>query len=103
MASSRTKMLMKIIEIDDEIGRIMSDQTYRRARRNLRILKNSNFGSRMIRVQSPEDKKKYLEVRRSSREMEEITSIYEEIVEGYTKRMNELTRQKSVLKKELFS
>jgi hypothetical protein len=103
MASSRAKMLMKIMEIDDEINNIKSDQTYRRARRNLRILRNSRFRSKMIRVQSPEDKRKYLRVRQSSKEMEKIKSIYEDIVARYTQRMNELTKQKTMLSEKLFS
>jgi hypothetical protein len=103
MVSSRATTLMKIMEIDNKIAKIKSDQTYRKARRNLRILKNSSFGSRMIRVQSPEDKIKYMEVRRGSKEMKELTYIYEDIVEKYTQRMNELTIQKLVLRKKLFS
>jgi len=103
MGSSRKSTLIKIMEIDDEIKRIKSDPTYRRVRRNLRILKESRTGGRLIRVRSPDDLESFIMVRRNSDEMKEVISKYEDMVEKYDKRVRSLAREKAELEKDLFA
>ncbi len=103
MASSRKSTLIKIMEIDDEIKRIKSDSTYRRVRRNLRILKESRTGGRLIRVRSPDDIESFIMVRRNSEEMKKVLSKYEDMVEKYDKRVRSLAREKAELEKDLFA
>ena len=103
MVSSRKSTLIKIMEIDDEIKRIKSDSTYRRVRRNLRILKESRTGGRLIRVRSPDDIESFIMVRRNSDEMKEVLSKYEDMVEGYDNRVRALAREKAELEKDLFA
>ncbi len=103
MASSRKSTLIKIMEIDDEINRIKSDSTYRRVRRNLRILKETRTGGRLIRVRSPDDIDRFIEVRRNSEEMKEVLSKYEDMVEDYTQRVRNLAKEKAELEKILFA
>jgi len=91
------------MEIDDEIKRIKSDPTYRRVRRNLRILKESRTGGRLIRVRSPDDLESFIMVRRNSDEMKEVISKYEDMVEKYDKRVRSLAREKAELEKDLFA
>jgi hypothetical protein len=91
------------MEIDDEIKRIKSDSTYRRVRRNLRILKESRTGGRLIRVRSPDDIESFIMVRRNSDEMKEVLSKYEDMVEKYDKRVRNLAREKAELEKDLFA
>jgi len=91
------------MEIDDEIKRIKSDSTYRRVRRNLRILKESRTGGRLIRVRSPDDIESFIMVRRNSDEMKEVLSKYEDMVEEYDKRVRALAREKAELEKDLFA
>lgn len=103
MVSSRKSTLIKIMEIDDEIKRIKSDSTYRRVRRNLRILKESRTGGRLIRVRSPDDIESFIMVRRNSDEMKEVLSKYEDMVEEYDNRVRALAREKAELEKDLFA
>ena len=103
MDSSRKSTLIKIIEIDDEIFRIKSDSTYRRVRRNLRILKETRTGGRLIRVRSPDDIDRFIEVRRNSEEMKEVMSKYEDMIEAYTQRVRNLVKEKAELEKVLFA
>jgi hypothetical protein len=103
MDSSRKSTLIKIMEIDDEISRIKSDSTFRRARRNLRILKEARTGGRLIRVRSPDDIDRFMEVRRNSEEMKEVLSKYEDMVEKYTQRVRDLAEEKAELEKTLFA
>lgn len=103
MVSSRKSTLIKIMEIDDEINRIKSDSTYRRVRRNLRILKEARTGGRLIRVRSPDDIDRFIDVRRNSEEMKEVLSKYEDMVEDYTQRVRNLVKEKAQLEKNLFA
>ena len=103
MVSSRKSTLIKIMEIDDEINRIKSDSTYRRVRRNLRILKEARTGGRLIRVRSPDDIDRFIDVRRNSEEMKEVISKYEDMVEDYTQRVRNLVKEKAQLENNLFA
>ena len=94
---------MKIMEIDDEISRIKSDSTYRRVRRNLRMLKESRTGGRLIRVRSPDDIDRFIEVRRNSEEMKQVLSKYEDMNESYSQRVRNLANEKAELEKSLFA
>ncbi len=91
------------MEIDDEINRIKSDSTYRRVRRNLRILKESRTGGRLIRVRSPDDIDRFIEVRRNSEEMKKVLSKYEDLVEDYSQRVLNLAKKKAELENYLFA
>ena len=91
------------MEIDDEINRIKSDSTYRRVRRNLRILKEARTGGRLIRVRSPDDIDRFIDVRRNSEEMKEVISKYEDMVEDYTQRVRNLVKEKAQLENNLFA
>lgn len=103
MASSRKSTLIKIMEIDDDIKKIKSDTTYRRVRRNLRILKESRTGGRLIRVRSPDDMESFIMVRKNSEEMKTVISKYEAMVEEYADRVRSLAEEKAELERELFA
>lgn len=90
------------MEIDDEIKKIKSDSTYRRVRRNLRILRE-RAGGRLIRVRSPENIDSFIMVRRNSEEMRKVLSKYEVMVEKYNKRVRNLAKEKAELEKNLFA
>jgi hypothetical protein len=90
------------MEIDDEIKKIKSDSTYRRVRRNLRILREK-AGGRLIRVRSPENIDSFIMVRKNSEEMKKVLSKYEVMVEKYNKQVRNLTKEKAELEKNLFA
>jgi len=90
------------MEIDDEIKKIKSDSTYRRVRRNLRILRE-RAGGRLIRVRSPENIDSFIMVRKNSEEMKKVLSKYEVMVEKYNKQVRNLAKEKAELEKNLFA
>lgn len=95
--------MIKIMEIDDEINRIKSDSTYRRVRRNLRILREARTGGRLIRIRSPDDIERFIEVRRNSKEMKKVLSKYEDLVDDYSQRVHNLAIEKEALENHLFA
>ena len=103
MVSSRKSTLIKIMEIDYEMSKIKSDSTYRRVRRNLRMLREIRTGGRLIRVRSPDDIDRFIEVRRNSEEMKEVLSKYEDMSEAYTQLVRNLAKEKAELEKILFA
>ena len=103
MVSSRKSTLIKIMEIDYEMSKIKSDSTYRRVRRNLRMLRETRTGGRLIRVRSPDDIDRFIEVRRNSEEMKEVLSKYEDMSEAYTQLVRNLAKEKAELEKILFA
>lgn len=57
----------------------------------------------MIRVRSPDDIDRFIEVRRNSEEMKEVLSKYEDMIEDYTQRVRNLVKEKEELEKVLFA
>jgi hypothetical protein len=66
-------------------------------------LRETRTGGRLIRVRSPDDIDRFIEVRRNSEEMKEVLSKYEDMVEKYTKRVRSLIKEKADLEKDLFA
>ena len=103
MSSSRRVILSRIMEIEEEIKDIYIDADFRKIKRNIDILGASKTGSRSIRVRSPSDMTKVIEVRRHSEDSKNVMKAYQLKLYKYTSRINELSREKSGLKKQLFT
>jgi hypothetical protein len=69
---------------------------------NLKILETSLVGSRHIRIGSPENLNKMIELRRNSVEMDEVIKRYKVEIEKFSYRIEELNIEKKRLQKELF-
>jgi hypothetical protein len=90
------------MQIDEEVKGICTDIDYRRIKRNLDILDTPSFGSRNIRVRSPDDMSKIIVVRKKSAQQKEVKDAYTIRLREYTSRLDELFREKKSLEKQLF-
>ena len=90
------------MQIEQILHSIDSNVKYRKMRNNLNILESKTFGSRHIRIGSPENLEKKIELRRYSKEMNDVIQRYKKGMEKYENRIEKLTQEKKQLKKELF-
>jgi hypothetical protein len=81
---------------------IESNIKFRKMRNNLNILESKAFGSRYIRIGSPENLERMIELRRYSEEMHDVIQGYKEGLEVYENKIEILNREKRLLRKELF-
>jgi len=95
-------MLMEILEVEAEIKQIRGNPTYMKIVRNLKLLKGMGFGNPVMMISSPDDLNKNLEVRRHSKEMNEIMYRYEERLLEYEKKIKDLRKRRENLEKQLF-
>ncbi|MFC1803560.1 hypothetical protein ACFL0D_06280 [Thermoproteota archaeon] len=102
MSSSRRSRLMRIMEIEQRLHNIESDPRFREMQGNLKTLETNVVGSRHIRIGSPENLKKMIELRRHSEEMDNVIQRYKESLEKYENRKEKLFHEKNQLQKELF-
>jgi hypothetical protein len=90
------------MKIEQALQSIDSNLKFRKMRNNLNILESKAFGSRYIRIGSPENLEKMIELRRYSEEMYEVIHRYKEGLEKYENRIEKLNQEKTLLQKELF-
>jgi hypothetical protein len=60
------------------------------------------FSNPVMRIPSPNDLNKNLDVQRHSKEMKEIMYKYEELQLGYRTKINDLRKRRKNLEKQLF-
>ena len=90
------------MKIEQILQSIESNLKFRKMRNNLNILESNRFGSRYIRIGSPENLERMIELRRYSKEMYDLIHRYKNGLEKYENRIEKLNREKKQLKKELF-
>ena len=88
MSTTRRSKLTRIMKIDQTRHSIESNIKYRKMRNNLKILESNVFGSRYIRIGSPE--------------MDDVIQGYNDGLEKYEDRLGKLNREKKQLQNELF-
>lgn len=90
------------MEIEKRLFSIESNSKFRKMQNNLKILETNVVGSRHIRIGSPENLEKMIELRRHSDKMNDIIQEYKEGLEKYENLIGELNREKEQLQRELF-
>ena len=90
------------MEIEQRLHGIESDPKFREMRSNLNLLETNIIGSRHIKIGSPENLNRMIELRRSSVEMDEVIKLYKDGLEKYSNRIEELNKEKKRLQEELF-
>jgi hypothetical protein len=93
---------MRIMEIEQRLHSIESDPKFREMRGNLKILETNVVGSRHIRIGSPENLERMIELRRHSDEMNNVIQRYRKGLEKYENKIEKLNMEKNQLRKELF-
>jgi hypothetical protein len=90
------------MRIEQILKSIDSNVKYRKMRNNLNILENNRFGSRYIRIGSPENLERMIELRRYSEEWDDLIQGYKNGLEKYEDRLEKLNLEKKQLQKDLF-
>lgn len=100
--ASRASILKEILEVEAEIEQIRGNPTYMNIVQNLKRLNGMGFSNPIMTISSPDDLNKNLEVRRYSKEMNEIMYRYEEQQLEYEKKIKNLRKRRKDLEKQLF-
>jgi len=100
--SNKASILETILNIEDEINRLRKDPTYMKIKKSLKKIERINFGSRLIRVPSPDDLEKDIEIRKRSKEMAFIKERYRERLVEFDEKLVSLHKDRKNLVKQLF-
>jgi hypothetical protein len=88
--------------IEQKVHGIKSNMKYKELQNNLKILETNLVGSHYIRIGSPENPERMIELRRYSEEMDDVIQRYKKGLEIYEDRIEILNLEKKLLQKELF-
>ena len=102
MSSTRRTNLNRIMQIEQEIKNIKTDNKYRQILRNMKIMTRLTVGSRNIDVASPDDMDKTITVRRRSQEAKDVVKTYTLNLQKFSSRLQTLRNEKATLEKQLF-
>jgi len=102
MSSSRRTNLNRIMQIEQEIKTIKTDNKYRQILRNIKIMDRLTVGSRNIDVASPDDMDKTITVRRRSQEAKNVVKTYTLNLQKFSSHLQTLRNEKASLEKKLF-
>ena len=95
-------ILGDILDIESKMRTMKSNPTYKTIRRNLTYLEEKRFGSRVVKIASPDDLGVNLSMRRNSLEFKDVISRYREKLTEFDDQMNELNSRRIRLVKQLF-
>ena len=101
MSSTRASALMRIMQIDARIKKLVSSKKYRNIQNSIKLL-TRNSGNAIFMVHNPENPKRLVEVRRNSEESKKFLAIYENQLNKYRTLLDELGEKKKNLTTELF-
>lgn len=101
MGSTRSSALIRIMQIENQIKRVKNSKEYRDLQANINLVK-SRTGNAIFEVTDPKNSERKVEVRRNSKESQEILAIYEHQLTEYQVLLNELGKKKNNLTTELF-
>lgn len=101
-STKKNSILHEILSIERQIKRITRDPTYRKINKNLEMLNDDRFGSRVLIVPSPENMAQNIEVRIHSDEMRETLEKYQDLRNEYKEKLTKLYTRRRELKRKLF-
>ncbi len=90
------------MEIEKKLHSLENDPKFREMQDNLKTLQSNVIGSRHVRIGTPENLDQMVELRRNSDEMTDLIQRYKEGVDKYQIRIDQLSKEKRELQKELF-
>jgi uncharacterized protein YeeX (DUF496 family) len=90
------------MEIEKKLHSLENDPKFREMQDNLKTLESNVIGSRHVRIGTPENLDQMVELRRNSEEMTDLIKRYKDGVEKYQTRIDQLSKEKRELQKELF-
>jgi len=101
MGSTRSSALMQIMQIEEQIGRVINGKKYKKMRQYVRVLKDLS-GNAIINVENPGDMGRLVKLRKNGETAKEYLKTYEHMLNEYDVLLKELSVRKHSLKAELF-
>ena len=102
MGQRRSSSLIEIMQIEAKIKEMRNSLRYRHIQENIGKLQRSS-GNIIINVENPDESGKIVQVRRNSVESKEYLAIYEERLEEYSTKIEEMEKTKKRLTTKLFA
>ena len=100
--SGKKSPLEKILEIDKEISQIKNDATYVKIRNGLKKINSFHQGNRYISIPSPQDVKTEIRIRRQSKRMKSVITMYESRLSAFEEKISSLLRERNALEVQIF-
>ena len=101
MGSTRSSALAQIMQIEDQVNRVINGKKYKKMYQYIQVLKDLS-GHAIRKVENPEDMGKLVELRKNSKTAKEYLKTYEHMLNEYDVLLRELAIRKRSLKAELF-
>ena len=101
MGSTRSSALAQIMQIEDQVNRVINGKKYNKMHQYIRLLKDLS-GHAILKVENPGDMGKLVELRKNSKTAKEYLKTYEHMLNEYDVLLRELAIRKRSLKAELF-
>ena len=101
MDSSRASALTQIMKIENRVKKVANSKRYIKIQQYIRDLKTTQ-GKSIIMVENPYQMGKKEQLRKNSKKAKEYLEQYEILLNEYHDLFDELSKQKSRLKAELF-
>ena len=101
MGSTRSTALVQIMQIEDQVKRVINGKKYKNIQQYIRMLKNLS-GHSLLKVENPDDMGKLVELRKNSKTAKAYLKTYEHMNNEYAVLLHELALRKRSLKAQLF-
>jgi hypothetical protein len=101
MGSTRSSALVQIMQIEDQVHRIVNGKKYKKMNQYIRALTDYS-GHSIVKVENPDEEGKMIELRKNSKEARECLKTYKDMLNEYDVLLRELSIRKRSLKSELF-
>jgi hypothetical protein len=99
--SSRSSVLLQIIQIENKVKQIINSKKYKKIRRNVAILKNQ-AGRSMMELDDLDNNDRKIQVRRNSKVAKEYLIRYQSMLDNFESQISQLGSKRMSLNKELF-
>ena len=101
MGSTRASALAQIMQIEDQVKRVISGKKYIKIQQYVRVLKDLSRHA-ILKVENPDDMGRLVELRKNSTKAKEYLKTYEHMLNEYDVLLRELAVRKHSLTAELF-
>ena len=101
MGSTRSTALVQILQIEDQVKRVINGKKYKDIQNYIRLLTDFS-GHALLIVENPDDMGKLVELRKNSKTAKAYLKTYEHMNNEYDVLLHELAIRKHTLKAQLF-
>ena len=101
VGKTRSSALIQIMQIEDEIKRVINGKEYINIRQYVQVLKDLS-GNAILQVENPDDMGKMVRLRKNSEEAKKYLVKYEAMLNEFDAQLLNLRKRKQDLNSELF-